>query len=196
MIIVGLTGSIATGKSFVASYFSNLGASVFDSDKAAHNLLSFGGEAVDKVAEIFPKSLDSGAINRDILRDIVLKDSSKLSQLESIIHPLIKKEREVFFESCRNRGDKFVIWDSPLLIEKKLYKECDKIILTVVSEDLQKKRVEQRSKMNNEQFEFINKIQLNSEDKLPLVDYVIDSSLSKENVFNKVKQVVEDLKNI
>ncbi len=117
MIVIGLTGSIATGKSFVARCFLKLGAAVFDADKNVHELLTFGGKAVKTVRELFPESYHEGEICRRRLGEIVFSDSSKRKKLEEIIHPLVDKSRKDFLKQCKKDKVKIAVLEIPLLFE-------------------------------------------------------------------------------
>ena len=114
MIVVVLTGSIAMGKSTTATMFNWRKIPIFDADKVVHNLFSRGGAAVGMVNEYFPSAIANDKVDRTVLGQIVFGDPNRLSILESIIHPLVDKERNRFLQSHRRRKTKMVVLDVPL----------------------------------------------------------------------------------
>ena len=102
MRIIGLTGSIGMGKTTVAHGFRRLGILVHDSDAVVHNLLAAGGSAVAAVASVFPESKEKGAINRQKLGAAVFKNSESLHTLESILHPMVSKDKNQFLQLNNN----------------------------------------------------------------------------------------------
>ena len=123
MIVVVLTGSIAMGKSTTATMFNRRKIPIFDADRVVHNLFSRGGAAVGMVNEHFPSAIANDKVDRTALGQIVFDDPYRLSVLESIIHPLVDKERNYFLQSHRRRKTKMVVLDIPLFYEtKKRYK--------------------------------------------------------------------------
>lgn len=192
MKIIGLTGNIGTGKSFVAQCFLSMGMPVFDSDKVTHDLLAEGGNAVKPVSEIFPEAFDGKKIERQLLRELVFKHPEKLTQLEDILHPLLAKEREKLFQQCRDEDNALVVWDSPLLFEKGLDHQCDIIIVTTVSEQEQDSRVLARDNaFTKEQLKHVKRLQLSQSEKVEKADIVIDTLESKENIRERIKHIVE-----
>lgn len=189
MVIIGLTGSIATGKSFVARCFAKLGAKVFDADKTVHGLLTYGA-AVSKIKEIFPEVFEDGVINRKKLGAIIFADEKKRKMLEEIIHPLVVEKRKNFIKESKQEKVKIVVLEIPLLFETGAEKECNRIIVTTADAKLQEKRAMEREGMTKEKFEKINKLQMGSEEKVKKADFVIDTGLSEFAVFREVKRII------
>ena len=149
---VGLTGSIGMGKSAVCKQFQNLGFSVFDADSIVHQLYAKGGEGVAAIQSIVPESIKDDAVDRSLLSKLVLQNSSLLKSIENVIHPLVKKKRQLFYESSCQKGDFLIVYDIPLLYENKLDEEVDYVIVVTASENTQKERVLSRPGMTIEKF--------------------------------------------
>ena len=115
MLILGLTGSAAMGKSTVSAMFAERGVAVFDADRTVHAL--YRGAAAPVVEAAFPGTTVDGAVDRDRLRARVLGDEPAMARLEAIVHPLVKREEERFLSEARAAGRRIVLLDIPLLFE-------------------------------------------------------------------------------
>jgi dephospho-CoA kinase len=194
MIIIGLTGSIATGKTFVAKCFAKLGAKVFDADETVHELLTYGGQAVRPVREAFPASYDEGCISRKKLGAVVFGDSASRQKLESIMHPLVAVQRERFLCDARKNKIAVVVLEIPLLFESRVKTTCDYVVVTTVEATTQKARALDRDGMTEQRFNAINALQMDSDEKARRADFVIDTKVSEFSVFRKVKEIMSDIR--
>ena len=194
MIIIGLTGSIATGKTFVAKCFAKLGAKVFDADKTVHELLTYGGRAVKAVREAFPESYDEGCICRKKLGAIIFDNNEKRQKLESIMHPLVAKERVAFLEEAQKQKISVVVLEIPLLFESRVKTACDYVVVTIVEPNIQKSRALTREGMTEQRFSAINALQMDSDEKARRADFVIDTKFSEFSVFRKVKEIMQNVR--
>lgn len=193
MIVIGLTGSIGAGKSFAASQFRRHGAAVFDADKEVHSMLAKNGEAVERIAEIFPDAKEHGAINRKKLGNIVFSDDKKRTKLEKIIHPLVAKRRKNFIKNARGQRKKIAVLDIPLLFEVGADKDCDIVVVVSSPYDIQKQRATRRLGIDEERFKKINSLQMSSQQKEKLADYVIKTGIGKREVSIEVAHIIKDL---
>src|SRR5690242_3731491 len=123
MKVIGLTGSIAMGKSETARMFAELGVPVFDSDAAVHVLYARGGDAVAPLREAFPQAVIDDAVDRKRLSEILTREPQRLGELEAIVHPLVRRAQEQFLAEHRAKGTAFVLLDIPLLFETQRQKE-------------------------------------------------------------------------
>lgn len=142
MVVIGLVGGIASGKSFVASCFQELGASVLDADKIGHEVLQ-QSEVISAICNQWPDvRLMDGQIDRASLAQIVFSDSkeSTLEKLEAITHPIIGKRIEERLEMFRLAGSKAAVLDASVLIKAGLQRQCDKIVYVDVDLKTRKKR--------------------------------------------------------
>jgi dephospho-CoA kinase len=153
LIVVGLTGSIAMGKSTAAAILAAEGAPLFDSDAAVHALYS--GSAAQAIDAAFPGVLTQGAIDRDRLAQRVLGDAAALARLESIVHPMVAQARREFLLRAVAQGKRLVVVDIPLLFESGAEKSVDVIVVVSASETVQKARALAREGMTLERFDRI-----------------------------------------
>src|SRR5580693_5235448 len=109
--IIGLTGSIAMGKSETARLFATEGVPVHDSDATIHKLYDKGGAAVEKIARAFPEAVKDGAVDRAALSRLVAGDAAALKRLEALVHPLVIKDRDEFLTA--HRDAEIVVLDIP-----------------------------------------------------------------------------------
>ncbi|MEI7670068.1 MAG: dephospho-CoA kinase [Pseudomonadota bacterium] len=180
MIIIGLTGSIAMGKTTVAKQFARLGIPVCDSDLIVHKLLAKNGKAVVKVARVFPESLQNDAIDRKILGKLVFGNDEKLKMLENILHPLVRDEQKKFIKQAVIKRKKLVILDIPLLFETKAEERCNYVITVSAPYFLQKQRAMRRKNMTAEKFNNIIKRQMPDWKKRKLSNFVINTGMGKK----------------
>ena len=113
--VLGLTGSIGMGKSTTAQMFRDLGHPVWDADEAVHRLYAEQGAAVAPVSAMFPTALSGAMIDRAALRQVLARDDQALARLESIVHPLVARDRQDFI--AMNADAPLVVLDIPLLFE-------------------------------------------------------------------------------
>jgi dephospho-CoA kinase len=185
MISVGLTGSIATGKSEAARLFAAAGIPVFDSDAEVHGIYT-EKTTRDLIATMFPDVIVSGRIDRQRLGQRVLDSPEDLRKLESVIHPLVRKRRENFVAHWRKQRSPFVVLDIPLLYETGQEKELDYVIVVSANEDVQRKRVLARPGMTEQKFAAILARQMPDAEKRSLADFVIENSGSLEHLRTQV----------
>ena len=130
MKIIGLTGSIAMGKSETARMFAARGVPVFDADAAVHAVYAKGGAAVARIAALCPEAVQDGAVDRARLSAAILADPALLKQVEAAVHPLVADARARFLDEARAAGERAVLLDIPLLFETGREGEVD-VIITV-----------------------------------------------------------------
>lgn len=151
-MIIGLTGSIASGKSTVAKMITALGLPIVDADIVARDVVEPGAETLTLIAEQFGQDilLEDGTLNRVKLGDIIFHEPSKRKILNDIMHPAIRQEmlrqRDAYIEA----GNKHVVMDIPLLFESKLQHYVERIIVVSVSEEVQLRRLMKRNNLSKE----------------------------------------------
>ncbi|WP_291492649.1 dephospho-CoA kinase [Desulfurella sp.] len=194
---VGLTGSIATGKSTVANMFRELGAHVIDSDEISHTALKKTQKTHKQIVEVFGESIldENGDIDRKKLGAIVFNDKQKLTLLESIIHPYVQQKRKEIEESIlKKEKNAVIIYDVPLLFEKHLESSFDKTIVVYAKKEIQIERLMKRQNLTyDEALKLIN-LQMDIEEKKQKADFVIDNSYSLENTKKQVVRLFEKIK--
>ena len=197
MLIVGLTGNIAAGKTTAAGMFSRLGAEVIDVDKLGHELLRSGGMVWKRIIIKFGKKIlnSNQSINRKKLGEIVFADSKNLKRLNAVIHPsLIRKIKEEISRLQKKRKKGVIIIDGALLVELSIFKISDCLILVKVDKADQIKRL-RKSQRHLKGDEIIKRIkaQVSQEKKIKLADYIINNSGTLELMKRQVKKIWEKL---
>ena len=191
MVVIGLTGSLGTGKSTVAGMFANFGAEVLDADAIAHQLIGPQGACTKSVVKIFGSSvLDGGNIDRRKLAGIVFHDPKKIKRLEGIIHPVVKKEISARLRKFeRSNNVEVVILDVPLLFESRLDRLVDYTVVVKASRQNQIKRA--RRKFGMSRGEALRRIrnQMPLRDKIRRADIIIDNDGPLTKTKNQVIEI-------
>jgi len=191
MIVVGLTGSVGTGKSTVARFFRELGAYVIDWDELAREVVRPNSEAWRQIVEHFGADIvnQDSTLNRQKLADIVFRNKEELAKLNEIVHPQVFIEDERITNQIRNNDpDALVVKDIPLLLEANLPIVVDKIIVVYASRGVQLKRLEEKG-MSREDAERRIRSQLSLEEKMKFADFVINNDGSLEETRKQVKEI-------
>lgn len=183
MKIVGITGSIGCGKTYLANILKKNRFNVYNPDKWVHNL--YKNKAFLKVIENnFPLVFENGIFNKRKLKNLVFSDKNKLNKLENIIHPFLKKKiKTIIHKFCRNTD--IIFFDAALLYEKNWDIYCDYVIVADVDENIQKQRVIKRDNITEDDFYKIIKNQISQKEKCLYGDFVINTDKS-ENI-NKIQ---------
>ena len=181
MIVLGLTGSIAMGKSTLSGFFRSEGINVYDADKTVHKLMQAGGKAVSSIEAIFPQVItDGGGVDRQSLSQIVFNNKEYLSQLEGILHPLVQEDRKYWLEEKSQNNEIWcVVLDIPLLFETGGEQYCDRVVVASCSYFLQEKRALRRHGMSKERFIAILNAQIPAEKKRQLADFIVPTDYGK-----------------
>jgi dephospho-CoA kinase len=192
MQIVGLTGSIAVGKSEVADHLRALGLPVFDADAEVHAFYE-SAEGIKSIGTLFPGAVTNGCIDRTALGKIVLPDRNRITALEQLVHREIASRRSAFLAKAKSRGATIAIVDVPLLFETGINHEVDKTIVITAPETRQRKWAMARPGMTEEKLKLILARQMPQDHKKKLADFVIDNTGSLEDLqaaTNNVLQVI------
>ena len=196
MKVIGLTGSIGSGKSTVAAFFSDLGAKLIDADKVARKVVEPGKPALKKLVESFGETIlkADGTLDRKLVAEIVFSSDDKREILNNIIHPAIYDHIQRSIESYKKKGAEIVIIEAALLLEKKgLIKLTEKLIVVSVDEDTQKKRLISRGDLSREQIDARINSQISNSEKIKHADIVIDNSGDLEKTREQVVKIWSEL---
>ena len=191
MLKVGLTGGIATGKSFVVSVLGELGCEVSDADALAHAAIAPGQPAYDEIIETFGRDVRAadGKIDRARLGAIVFADPAARERLNAIVHPRVFAAQAAWFaELERRRPDVIAVVDAALMIETGSYRRFDKLVVVHCRPELQLERLMKRNQLTREAAQARIDAQMPSAEKLKYADYTIDTS---EGFDETRRQVVE-----
>lgn len=190
-MIVGITGSIASGKSLVTSYLLEKGFKVIDSDKIVKEQLA-KPEIVQLLTTYFGNEIITGGeVNRLALGTIIYNNEEKRLLLNSLIHPLVISEIKRLTKNLRE----MVFVDVPLLYEAKMEAMFDKIIVVDVRPDLQIKRLMKRDQITEEQAQLKINSQWSLELKKARADFIIDNSGRRTHTQFQIEQILRSLKN-
>ena len=180
MILVGLTGTIGSGKTFALSFFKSKKITIFSADDEVKKI--FKSKAIkDKIYKKFPEAFSKKKINKNKLASIVFSDRRKLRSLEEVIHPIVRKKKSFFLN--KNKNKKIIIMEIPIIFEQKNKKKYDYIIIMNVNRKIQRKRVMKRKNMTPELLKKILTNQI-SDKNIKYADFVINNNGPK----NKTKQ--------
>lgn len=177
MRVLGLTGSIAMGKSTAARMLRRLGLPVHDADACVHQLFARGGRAVGPISKAFPGVVENGVVDRNKLGAKVLGKPDALKELEAIVHPLVRDERDRFLMKNRRRHARIVVLDVPLLFETRGQGVCDEVMVVSAPAFLQRQRALARPDMTVEKLTSILARQMPDHKKRKLADVVINTGL-------------------
>ncbi len=191
MFKLGLTGSIATGKSTTLKAFADLGIPVFSSDDAVHDL--YRAEAVPLVEAVFPGVTTDGEIDRARLSAILVAHPERLKSLEAIVHPLVRARIEKFLAEAEAAGAKLAVVDIPLLYERGIDWGFDAVAATVCDEAEQRRRALARPGMTVEKLGAILARQLPQAEKRARADYILDTGTSIDSTRADVAALVGKL---
>lgn len=188
MKIIGLTGSIAMGKSATAQMFRKCGVPVSDSDAIVHAL--YRKEAVEALAPHFPDAVSGDLVDRQILAKDVLRDPERMRLLESIVHPLVERKRREFLDHHGAAGTRIVVVDIPLLFETGGAALVDIIVVVSAAESIQRARAFTRQGMTEEKFNAIVTRQCSDVEKRRRAHFVIRSDYGFDAAMNQVKSLL------
>lgn len=192
ILIIGITGSIACGKSLVSNYLQEKGYTIIDADKIGHMALE-NDEVKKQLVNKFGKSiLKNNEVNRVTLGKLVFENNENLKELNNIIHPQIRKNISEQIQVHKN--EKLVFVDVPLLFEAKFDDLVEKIIVISLDEKIQLERLMNRNSLSKEEALQRIKSQIPVREKEKLGDYVVDNSFTQENTYNQVDRILEKLK--
>jgi dephospho-CoA kinase len=193
MLLIGLTGNIGSGKSTVAHMLSERGATIIDADVLARRAVELGTSAYAQIVERWGSSILAvdKQLDRGALRRVVFSDQEQLEELNQIVHPEVERLRARLVEKARQRGDRVVICDIPLLFELQMTDRFDRIVLVDANRALRHERlVKERGLATTEAMDMIA-AQMPAELKRARADFVIDN----EGTLTQLERRVNDVWN-
>ena len=174
MLVLGLTGSIAMGKSTAARFFAEAGIPVHGADAAVHRL--YEGEAVAPIEQAFPGTTVDGKVDRVRLAARVLDDTSAIKRLEAIVHPLVRQVSVRFLQEAAAHGTRTVVLDIPLLLETGSSDRVDAVVVVSAPPEVQRERAMARADMTQAKLDAILARQMPDVEKRRRAHFVVDSS--------------------
>ena len=194
MIIIGLTGSVGMGKTVAARNFDRLGITVHNADKAVHDLMARGGEAVAAVEAAFPGAVVEGAVDRRVLATRAFDGDDadeNLDRLEAILHPLVRRRQKEFLRDAEARGDEMVVLEVPLLLETGGDAICDVVVVVSAPTDVQEGRVLNRPGMTRARLRAILARQMPDAEKRRRADFVIETDVDHAQSLRALENIVK-----
>ena len=189
MILIGLTGTIGSGKTFALNFFKSKKIKVFSADDEVKKILE-NKLVKEKIYKLFPESFIKKKLNKTTLASIVFKEKKKLRKLEKIIHPYVIKKKKKFLEI--NKKKKLIIMEIPIIFEQKAKKNYNYIILMNINKKIQFQRIKKRKNMTNELFKKILSNQISNKKK-KFADFVINNNGSKVKTRQNLKKTLDKI---
>ena len=188
MLRLGLTGSIATGKSTVLAAFAALGVPVISADEVVHEL--YRGAAVAPIEAAFPGTTYDGEVDRTALSRRLVAEPGRIKELEGLVHPLVRARLRQFLDRAEASGAPLAVIDIPLLFETGFDYGLDKVAVTIVDEATQRARALARPGMSVEKLGAILARQMPQAEKASRADYIFDTSESLDRTRAEVAALV------
>ncbi len=185
--LLGLTGSIGMGKSATADIFRKLGVPVHDADAAVHRL--YRGRAAPLIEKAFPGTVTEGVVDRAKLGAAVLNNPGRMRELEAIVHPLVREEKQSFLKRVSALAPVAVL-DIPLLLETGGEAGCDATLVVTAPAAVQRERVLARPGMTEEKFHAILAKQMPDENKRARAHFLVDTSRGFASAEAQVRSIL------
>lgn len=191
-MIVGITGTIASGKSTVTQYFTEKKYRVLDADQVTREVQA-SREVLEELTKVFGQKIlqEDGSLDRKFLREQVFQNQELLPQLNAIIHPRVRLVFEKAKQEQQSEG--ILFFDVPLLFEAKFENLCDKVLLVCAKREIQIQRVMQRDGSSRELAEKIISAQASEEEKRKRADYIVENNTSLADLYCRLEEVEEKI---
>ncbi len=201
MIILGLTGSIAMGKSTIGALMNILGIPVHESDHSVHRLLDRNSEARPAIATAFPLyeypeiyEKKTYNIKRKEFGELIFNNEDHRNTLENILHPLVREDQEDFIRKSKLKKFDIICLDIPLLFETNAQKRVDYTIVVSAPYLIQKQRITNRPNISEEKFNIILERQMPDSEKCARADYVIKTGIGHAHSMKMLKNIIHDIR--
>lgn len=190
-MIIGLTGSIASGKSTVANMLSEMGFPIIDADLVARIVVEKGTATLETIKEVFGTQVihEDGTLNREELGALIFSNPSKRKQLNDIMHPAIREEMLVQRQQLVQQGNPVIIMDIPLLFESRLQSFVDKILVVTVTEQKQLERLMARNGFTHEEA----RLRIQSQLPLSVKEEGADAVIYNNETIEETKQQLQKI---
>jgi len=191
MLLVGLTGNIASGKSTVAARFVELAATLIDADRLARQAVEVGTPAYQAIVRRWGSGVvaPDGTLERGALRHRVFEDAHELEELNAIVHPEVSRLRDDEIGAARARGDRLVVCDIPLLFERRLAEMFDRIVLVDAPRPVRLERLTRERDLSETEAMNMIAAQMPAELKRARADYIIENDGSVEQLVRRTDDV-------
>jgi dephospho-CoA kinase len=194
MLVLGLTGSVAMGKSTTARFFAEEGVPVHDADTVVHRL--YEGDAVPVIEAAFPGTTAGGKVDRVKLGSRVMGDLAALRQLEAIVHPMVQDAEARFLAEAEAKGAPVAVLDIPLLFETGGDRRVDAVVVVTAPAEVQRARALERPGMTEQRLEAMLARQMPDSEKRLRADFVVDTSRGFDDARTQVQAILQRLATI
>ena len=195
MVKVGLTGGIGSGKTTVSNFLLDYGIPVYNSDIKGKTLMNTNLELKNNIVSIFGERVyDNGILNTNLLSSIVFNDSTKIEQLNNLVHPKVAQDFNQWVG--KNNNKPILVKEAAILIESGAYLNMDKIILVVSEKSTRINRVSKRDNSDLDSIEKRINLQLTDNEKIKYADYIIENNSSLEHLKLEVFKVVNKIREV
>lgn len=193
-LVIGLTGSIATGKSTVSLMFDDFNIPVIDADKLSREVVKPGEKAYKEIIDAFGEEIlrEDKTLDRETLGQIVFADESKRNILNQIVHPAVRERMLEKRDDYIKNEEKCIVLDIPLLFESKLTHFVDKTLVVYADESVQLQRLMERNGYSEDEAMQRIKTQIPAKEKAELADKVINNNGSKFDSFRQLESILKD----
>lgn len=190
MFVVGVTGGIGSGKTTVTNLFQQHDIAVVDADVIARHIMDKGGEALAAVIDRYGQQalLEDSTLNRAWLRERIFQHPEDKQWLNELTHPLIRQQ---ILTQLQEAQSPYVILSAPLLVENRLTKLCDRVLVVDVSEATQLERTQQRDDVSADQVQSIMNAQASREQRLQAADNIINNEADEAQLVAQVEKLHE-----
>ena len=189
MLVLGLTGSVAMGKSTTARFFAEEGVPVHDADAVVHRL--YEGDAVPVIEAAFPGTTANGKVDRVKLGSRVMGDLAALRQLEAIVHPMVQDAEQRFLAEAEAKGAPVAVLDIPLLFETGGDQRVDAVVVATAPPEVQRARVLERPGMTEQRLGAMLARQMPDSEKRLRADFVVDTSRGFDDARAQVQAILQ-----
>lgn len=193
MYVLGITGSMAMGKTTVTRMFAEKGYPAFFADEVVHRLFETKKGLRDKLAKEFPGAVKDNAVDRSVLGRAVFGRPERLARLEQTVHPYVTRALRSFLDRERARKTKMVVLDIPLLFEIAADTVCDGVLVVTADPGIQEKRGLKRVNYSKAGFEALIRRQMPDEEKRKRADFIIDTSGPLDETRKEVEKLLAKL---
>ena len=195
MLLVGLTGNIASGKSAVAEILATCGATIIDADVLAREVVEPGTPGYDAIVRHWGNAVVAadGGLDRAALRRIVFENPAEREALNTIVHPRIETRRAALLDDARRRGDRVVVCDIPLLYEKDMSAMFDTVVLVDAPRTLRLQRLVRERDLPRDEADAMISAQMSADAKRARADLIIDNAGTRAELQKRVDVVWRSL---
>lgn len=192
--VLGITGSIAMGKSTVTQMFADCGAATTSADAIVHELYTQNEEVIAYVRQHWPDAVVDGQVDRKKLGAAVFGDDAAVKRLEALLHPKVKQTEEDFVRQAQAARQWLAVLDIPLLYETGAETRCDYVVVVTSPPEIQKSRALARANMTEEKLAHILSRQMPDAEKRARADFIVDTGKTLLHSESEVKKIVKLLK--